>query len=113
MQLWAKMTAKRGRKAYVYYFTQEPPVAAGQASRGATHVAEIAYLFHNASKLWTDADEKVSQQMSNAWIAFGTKGTPWAPDAGKPYMVFGPAPTASRGPDAAKLAFFDSVYAKK
>ncbi|MEP7352547.1 MAG: carboxylesterase family protein [Acidobacteriota bacterium] len=73
MQLWAKMTVKRGRKAYVYYFTQDPPVAAGQTSRGATHVAEIAYVFHNGSKLWTDADEKLSQQMSNAWIAFGTK----------------------------------------
>ncbi len=113
MQLWAKMTAKRGRKAYVYYFTQEPPVAAGQVSRGATHVAEIAYVFHNASKLWTDADEKISQQMSNAWIAFATKGMPWPPDAGKPYMVFGPAPTAGQAPDSAKLAFFDSVYAKK
>lgn len=113
MQLWAKMTAKRGRKAYVYYFTQEPPVAAGQASRGATHVAEVAYVFHNASKFWTEADEKLSQQMSNAWIAFGTKGVPWAADAGKPYMVFGPALSGGQAPDAAKLAFFDSVYAKK
>jgi para-nitrobenzyl esterase len=113
MQLWAKLTAKKGRKAYVYYFTQEPPVTAGQPSRGATHVAEIPYVFHHPAPNWTAADEKVSQQMATAWVAFATKGAPWPENAGRPYMVFGPAPKAGEAPDAAKLAFFDSIYAKQ
>ena len=112
MQLWAKLTAKRGRKAYVYYFTQEPPAAPGVPFRGATHTAEIAYVFHNRSKQWTEADEKVSQQMSTTWVDFAAKGTAGTADA-KPYAVFGPAPSAGQAPDAARLAFFDSVYMKK
>ena len=45
MRIWAEAQAKIRKKAYLYYFTREPPAAPGAPSRGATHTAEIAYVF--------------------------------------------------------------------
>jgi para-nitrobenzyl esterase len=117
MQLWARQTVKKGHKAYVYYFTQEPPVAAGQPSRGATHVAEIAYVFHNASPLWKPEDEMLSQQMAGFWVKFAAVGDPgpaWPAFDGKTnlFKVLGPAPSATQAPDMARLKFFDAAYAR-
>jgi len=42
MRTWGELQTKRGRKAYLYYFTHVPP---GFGDRGATHTAELAYMF--------------------------------------------------------------------
>ena len=47
MRLYAQAQAKLGKQAYLYYFTHEPPVAAGQPNLRATHTAEIPYVFNN------------------------------------------------------------------
>ena len=35
MRTWAELTVKRGKKAYLYYFTRVPP---GGGTRGATQI---------------------------------------------------------------------------
>ena len=53
MRTWAELQARLGRaKAYVFYFTHEPPAAQGQQSLGATHTAEIPYAFLPAASGW-------------------------------------------------------------
>jgi para-nitrobenzyl esterase len=116
-QLWARDMVKKGRKAYIYYFTHEPPVAQGQNSRGATHVAEIAYVFHTPTPLWKPEDEKLSQQMLTYWVNFGTTGNPgadWPAFDGKTnlFKVLGEAPGDGQAPDSPRLAFFDAAYAR-
>src|SRR5579864_9032493 len=63
---WAQLTVKRGKKAYLYYFTHVPP---GNGARGATHTAELPYMFNNppANGSWTDADHKLADMMSSYW----------------------------------------------
>src|ERR1700733_872206 len=44
MRTWAELQTKKGRKAYVYYFTHVPP---GSGARGASLTAEISYMYGN------------------------------------------------------------------
>jgi para-nitrobenzyl esterase len=121
MRTWAELTVKRGKKAYLYYFTHVPP---GGGNRGATHTAELPYMFNNppANGSWTDTDKKLADMMSSYWVNFAatgdpnTKGLPtWSPYNAKnndaKAMVFGD--TVEFGPhiDAPRLAFFDKYYA--
>jgi len=126
-RLWAASTARRGKKAYVYYFTHVPPSAPGQPSRGATHTAELAYVFGNlipANREWPDVDKRLADQMTSYWANFAKNGDPNG--AGLPAwpaykdkgtngraMILGdkvePEPTV----DAARLALFDSLYARQ
>jgi para-nitrobenzyl esterase len=82
MRNWARLETKTGKsKAYVYYFIHEPPVAAGSKGggrgRGATHTAEIPYVFQNqGNRPWTDVDRQLSDTMSSYWVNFATSGDP-------------------------------------
>ena len=126
-RLWAAATAKRGKKAYVYYFTHVPPSAPGQPSRGATHTAELAYVFSNlipANREWPDVDKRLADQMSTYWANFARTGDPNG--SGLPAgrhtrtrrtsgraMILGDKVEAEAAPDAARLALFDSLYARQ
>ncbi|HEY2842345.1 MAG TPA: carboxylesterase family protein [Bryobacteraceae bacterium] len=121
---WAELQVKRGRKAYVYYFTHVPP---GNGARGATHTAELNYMFGNPpnganpATAWTDADRKLSDTMMSYWANFITTGDPngkglpaWQSYSAKTdaqAMVLGD--TVQFGPqiEAPRLAFFDKYYA--
>jgi para-nitrobenzyl esterase len=120
---WAQMTAKRGRKAYLFYFTHVPP---GSGARGASHTAELPYMFNNppaaaSPNQWTEVDHKVADLMSSYWANFIATGDPngkglpqWQAYSAKndaQAMVFGDS--AQFGPqiDAPRLAFFDKYYA--
>lgn len=114
MRLWAQQTMAKGRKAYLYYFTHEPPVAPGQPSRGATHTAELPYVFHSNQRLWTDADRELSDKMLSYWVTFATKGNPWPalrPDSLG--LILGEQPGPGQAPDIERLQFFDKIYAKQ
>lgn len=121
MRLWAQQTLRKGHKAYVYYFTHEPPVAEGQRSRGATHTAELAYVFHIPGKLWTDDDRKLSDNMISYWANFAAKGDPngkglplWPVfQPGTFPFVLGEAPGPGQAPDVDHLKFFDAMYARQ
>jgi carboxylesterase type B len=120
MRTWAELQTKKGRKAYVYYFTHVPP---GGGARGATHTAEISYMYGNPrGAVWTDEDKKLSDIMTSYWANFIATGDPngkglpkWdaynmKTNDGKA-MVLGD--TVEFGPqiDVPLLAFFDRFYA--
>ncbi len=122
MRTWAELESKRGKKAYVYYFTHVPP---GGGNRGATHTAEISYMYGNPrGAVWTDEDKKLSDMMTSYWANFFATGDPngkglpkWEAynmksNDGKA-MVLGD--TVEFGPqiDVPRLQFFDKVYAKE
>jgi para-nitrobenzyl esterase len=124
MRKFAALQAKRGDKAYVYYFTRVPPSPPDRPSRGATHVAEIPYMFDNlaAGQPWTDVDEKLADTMSSYWANFARSGDPNGPglptwpayrDAatGKAQVLGDSVATENEShPAASTLTFFDSAY---
>jgi para-nitrobenzyl esterase len=130
MRNWARLVSKQGKKAYVYYFTQQPPLVPNARGGGAfgpgphgsaTHVSEILYVFNHLdnSRPWTDADRQVADTMSSYWVNFAATGDPngkglakWPAydDKTKTPMVFGNAPEGPQAPTEAQLAFFESYF---
>jgi para-nitrobenzyl esterase len=125
MREWAQLQSVRGKaKAYLYYFTHVPPTAPGQPSRGATHTADIAYMFNNPppTQTWTDVDKKLADTMSSYWVNFAATGNPngkglpewpaYSEKKGAQNIVLGDTVMVGQGIDPAMLAFYDSFYAK-
>ncbi|MBV8846290.1 MAG: carboxylesterase family protein [Bryobacterales bacterium] len=87
MRNWAAVQSKSGKsKAYLYYFTHEPPVNGGRAPtatvtlarEGATHGGEAPYIFQNllGNRPWNDVDRQVADTMSSYWVNFAISGNP-------------------------------------
>jgi len=126
MRTWAKFQAKRGKsKAYWYYFTRVPPVAPGQQSRGATHTAELAYVFNNLippTLPWTDTDRMLADTMSSYWANFAANGEPngkglpnwpaFKEKTNERMMVLGDTVGAAPGLDMERVNFYDRAYEK-
>jgi len=124
MREWAQLQSARGKgQAYLYFFTHVPPSAPGQPSRGATHTADLAYMFDNPppNATWTDTDRQLADTMSSYWVNFAATGDPngkglpeWPAYKAKSEktMVLGDTVTAGSGIDPAMLSFYDSYYAK-
>ena len=122
---WAKAQSRKS-KAFLYYFTHEPPTAPGAPSRGATHGAETAYVFDNllpGRTPWTDLDRQLADTLSSYWANFAAKGDPngkglpaWPSYREKKSdraMILGDQVEAGAPPlDAAKVAFYDAYYAE-
>jgi para-nitrobenzyl esterase len=124
MRQSAVAQARRGKKAYAYYFTRVPRGADGKPSpRGSTHTVEIQYAFNNPTGLnWDDVDRKIADTMSSYWVNFATKGDPNGPglpawpefkamSAGR-VMVLGDTVQVETTPPMTQLSFFDSAYAR-
>jgi para-nitrobenzyl esterase len=125
MREWAQLQSERGKaKAYLYYFTHVPPTAPGQPSRGATHTADLAYMFDNRppNVMWTDVDKKLADTMSSYWVNFAATGNPngkglpewpvFSAKKGDQNIVLGDTVMVGQGIDPAMLAFYDSFYSK-
>jgi para-nitrobenzyl esterase len=88
-RLFAERQTQIGRKAYWYYFTHLPPVEPGRNDPGATHAAEMVYVFDNlhAPRMIPDAsspklamasarDRAMADMMSSYWTNFARTGDP-------------------------------------
>jgi para-nitrobenzyl esterase len=131
MRVWARAQTKTGHsKAFLYYFTHEPPPPVGSTSRGglgsgATHGAEAQYIFQNllGSRAWTDLDHQVSDALSSYWVNFAANGDPngkglakWPAFNDKKNdrpMVLGDRAEIGPAPNPAQLAFFEQLYEKQ
>lgn len=113
--------SQRGLGAFVYYFNRVPPV---RAMRGATHLAERAYVLnqHEAMPDWTEADRKLADTMASYWVTFATRtnpnreGLPQWPrylnnEVGNVQILGDEVTTeTSLVPSAEALEFFEAVY---
>ena len=121
MRALALTQGQRGMGAWVYYFSHVPP---GQEARGATHVAELAYMFnqHDQNQAWTAGDRTLSDTMAQYWVNFAARSNPngqglpqWpayrSHEAGN-VMVFGDSAAAETQqiPSAAALDFFGRAW---
>ena len=131
---WARLQAKTGKsKAYLYYFTHEPPETPGTApgpggfparGSGATHGAEAAYVFENllGSRPWADLDRKLSDTISSYWLNFAGSGDPngknlpkWPSfdDKKNTRMILGDMVEAGPGLPPAQVEFYQAWYDKQ
>ena len=121
MRTWASQQSLLTPKVYAYYFKREPPVAPGQASRGASHTTEIPYAFNNLhldSRPWTDADRRLADIMSSYWANFAATGNPngaglpaWPAFSTKErhVILLDESVRAGAEPDPERLAFYDKA----
>ena len=130
MRLYAELQTTRGRRAYWYFFTHEPPVAAGVRNLRATHTAEIPYVFNNLAprRVFPDVsspelasasarDKALAETVSSYWVNFARKGDPNGIGL-PPWSAFRDRKTSApmilgdikEMPDPAKLAPYDALY---
>jgi len=125
MRNWAALQTKTGKsKAYLYYFTHEPPEMSSTSPRGgrgsgATHGSEAAYVFENLlpPRPWTDADRQLSDTISSYWVNFAATGDPngkglpkwtaWKPDQ---RMVLGDKVDMGAGLPQPQVDFYQYKY---
>jgi para-nitrobenzyl esterase len=106
-----------GGHTWLYYFSHRPPAPAEGPDRGATHAAEVSYVFATPAPNWRDEDRRVADVMSAYWANFVMRGDPNGPGlpvwpefaADGPRMDLGPMSPAP-GLDAPRLAVFDVLY---
>ena len=126
MRQFAALQSKKGKKGYAYFFTRVPLRNGQPQANGASHTAEISYVFNHAYSNgpleWNDVDKKLGDQMSSYWVNFFTKGDPNGPglpawpqykDMSKDkVIVLGDTVQVEAAPPAEKLAFFNARYAR-
>ena len=136
MRTWARAVEAAGNDAYLYFFSQAPPVfriyvperAAidmpdGPGGYGAYHSGDLAYAFGNTRLVgidWTEWDHEISRAMSQYWVNFARTGDPngdglatWPryEAATDEWLEFGSDIKTTREVRKEKLDLFDRVNA--
>ncbi len=137
MRTWARAVEAAGNDAYVYFFSQAPPVfriyvperAAidmpdGPDGYGAYHSGDLAYAFGNTGLLgvgWTEWDHEISNAMTRYWVNFARTGDPngdglatWPryEAAADEWLEFGSDIKTTREVRKKKLDLFDRINAR-
>ena len=137
MRTWARAVESFGNDAYLYFFSQAPPVfriyvperAAidmpdGPDGYGAYHSGDLAYAFGNTRLVgidWTEWDHEISRAMTQYWVNFARTGDPngdglatWPvyEMATDEWLEFGSDIKATREVRKEKLDLFDRVNAR-
>lgn len=124
MMTWAKMTARQGDDAYLYFFSYAPPTGASD-DLGAYHAAEIAYAFDNVHTLsgnTSEVDIEVADTLSNYWVQFAKTGNPngagqaqWPrfTEQNLDHMVLDSSAQPATNLSPAAWGFFDKVMAAR
>jgi para-nitrobenzyl esterase len=125
MWAWAKLQAKTGHSSvYYYHFKQTPPFPADSvyAGWGASHYAELWYMFDHLSQepwRWTAADTKLAEIMVRYWVNFAKSGNPneaglpnWPPfSTANPNVAYLADPiTIGQPANLEQLRVFESTY---
>ena len=136
MRTWARAVEASGNAAYLYLFSQAPPVfriyvperAAidmpdGPDGYGAYHSGDLAYAFGNTRLVgidWTEWDHEISHAMTRYWANFARTGDPngeglatWPryEAATDEWLEFGSDIKTTREVRKEKLDLFDRVNA--
>jgi len=83
---WANLQSKTGKSnVYMYYFDQASQNSLIKNSRGATHVAEMPFIYDWHWGTMTEAETHMAQIMPQYWINFIKTGNPNAD--GLPYWT--------------------------
>lgn len=83
---WANLQSKTGKKnVYMYYFSQQSQNSIIKNSRGATHVAEMPFIYDWHWGPMTETEQHMAQIMPQYWINFIKTGNPNAD--GLPYWT--------------------------
>jgi para-nitrobenzyl esterase len=131
MRLYASLQKKRGKRAYWYFFTHEPPYAPNARNLQATHAVEIPYVFNNLRppRVFPDAsspdlasasasERALAERVSSYWVNFARTGDPngkglprWPAfsDASAAPMIVG---EINETPDPQRLAIYDKLFAR-
>jgi para-nitrobenzyl esterase len=116
---WARQQAAHGKgKVYSYFYNNHAPEAEGSG-----HGSDVPFAFQTLAgrKGVTDADYKLSDQISSYYVNFAITGDPngkglpqWPAftDANQSVMVFDAAPSARPYPMLDKVKLFNAVYLK-
>ena len=96
MRAWARAVEAGGNTAYLYFFSQAPPLFHLYTPAdpdvempdvpngyGAYHSGDLAYAFGNTRLVginWTDWDHELSDAITTYWVNFATTGNPNAAD---------------------------------
>ena len=136
MRTWARTVETAGNDAYLYFFSQAPPLfriyvperAAidmpdGPDGYGAYHSGDLAYAFGNTGLVgidWTEWDHEISRAMTQYWINFARTGDPnggglatWPryEAAADEWLEFGSDIKTTREVRKEKLDLFDRINA--
>lgn len=131
MRLYASLQARRGNRAYWYFFTHEPPYSPVARNLKTTHAVEIPYVFNNlrAPRVFPDAsspelasasipERALADRVSSYWVNFARAGNPngtglpqWPAfnDASAAPMILG---EIDETPDRERLAIYDKLYSR-
>jgi len=136
MRRYAQAQSAVGKRAYLYYFTHEPPPEPGKPNLRAVHTAEIPYVFNNlkAVRVFPDtsspaltaaseSERKLADIISSYWVNFAKNGDPngknlpqwpqYKDSVSGRAIVLGDTQQPETAPNRAKLDLYDQLYARQ